>query len=408
MSKRLSDRALIGTMCFVQLLTMLSISVYAAQLTELRALWGLNNTEAGWIGAAYFVGYTICVPVLTSLTDRVDPKRIYVVGSALLMLGCTSFGLLANNLTTALIFHAIAGAGLAGTYMPGLKGLVDHVDDRYQSRASAYYTASFGFGAAISYPFSEFVGQLYGWPVSFTGAGIAALVSAVIVWIFLPKADQENLNVAQTKLLDFRPVLRNRAALAYSLGYAAHCWELFGLRTWVVAFLAYAATRHSADISLLVPSVVAALLTILGVPSSIFGNEAAIRLGRLKFISMVLASSALVCFSIGLSAQFSYSVVVFFCLLHGITVIMDSGSLTAGAVGNAEPGYRGATMALHSTLGFTGAILGPLVFGFFLDLGGGETPLGWWLAFAHLGIIQLIGLTILRLMRPPAVSGDRR
>jgi len=387
---------------------MLSISIYAAQLTELRGLWGLNNTEAGWIAAAYFVGYTICVPILTSLTDRIDPKRIYIFGSVLLFLGCTLFGLLAHNLATALVFHAIAGAGLAGTYMPGLKGLVDHVDDRYQSRASAFYTASFGFGAAFSYPFSEFVGQLYGWPVSFIGAGIAALVSALIVWIILPKADPESLNVAKTKFLDFRPVLRNRAALAYSLAYTAHCWELFGLRTWVVAFLAYAATRHEADVSLLVPSIVAAILTILGIPSSIIGNEASIILGRLNFISMVLVASALVCFSIGLSSQYSYHLVVFFCLLHGITVIMDSGSLTAGAIGNAQPGYRGATMALHSTLGFSGAILGPLAFGFFLDFGGGETPFGWWLAFAHLGIVQLVGLMILRLMRPPAVTGDRR
>lgn len=387
---------------------MLSISVYAAQLTELRDLWDLNNTEAGWIGAAYFVGYTICVPVLTSLTDRIDPKRIYIVGAVLLFIGCTSFGLLADDLTTALIFHAIAGAGLAGTYMPGLKGLVDHVDDKYQSRASAFYTASFGFGAAFSYPFSEFVGQLFGWPVSFIGAGIAALISASIVWIFLPPSDPGNLNLAKTKLLDFRPVLRNRAALAYSLGYAAHCWELFGLRTWVVAFLAYAATKHGTEIDVLVPSVVAALLTILGIPSSIFGNEASIRLGRLKFISMVFAVSSAVCFSIGFSAEYSYYLVVFFCLLHGAMVLMDSGSLTAGAIGNAQPGYRGATMALHSTLGFSGAILGPLVFGFFLDFGGGETPLGWWLAFAHMGVIQLAGLIILRLMRPPAVTGDRR
>ena len=158
-------------MCGVQLLTMLSISVYAAQLPNLRDLWGLTNTEAGWIGASYFVGYTAAVPVLTSLTDRIDPKRIYVFGAVLLFGGCTLFGFFADGLTSALIFHGMAGAGLAGTYMPGLKGLIDHVPDRLHSRASAYYTASFGFGAAFSYPFSDYLGLLFGWHYAFIGAG---------------------------------------------------------------------------------------------------------------------------------------------------------------------------------------------------------------------------------------------
>ncbi|MGI9380053.1 MAG: MFS transporter [Methyloligellaceae bacterium] len=406
--KRLPDTTLVVVMCGVQLLTMLSISVYAAQLTNLQNLWGLNNTQSGWIGASYFVGYTVCVPVLTSLTDRIDPKRIYIFGAFLLFMGCAGFGLFADNLNSALLFHAIAGAGLAGTYMPGLKALVDHIDDRLQSRASAAYTASFGFGAAFSYPFSDYLGQAFGWPVSFIGAGTAALFSAAIVGSLMPKAKPEHLNISDTNPLDFRPVLRNKAALGYSLGYAAHCWELFGLRTWVVAFLVFSAGRHGVEPTWLGPSIVAAVLTILGVPSSIFGNEFAIRWGRLRFITGVMAVSALVCATIGLSSAVSYELAVVFCLLHGMMVIMDSGSLTAGAVGNAEPGYRGATMALHSTLGFSGAILGPLVFGIVLDIGGSDNMMGWWLAFAHLGVVQILGLIILQLVRPPAVSGDRR
>jgi hypothetical protein len=55
---------------------------------------------------------------------------------------------------------------------------------------------------------------------------------------------------AHGHLLDFRPVLRNRAALGYILGYGAHCFELYGMRTWIVAFWAplswrKATTAHS-------------------------------------------------------------------------------------------------------------------------------------------------------------------
>jgi hypothetical protein len=40
------------------------------------------------------------------------------------------------------------------------------------------------------------------------------------------------------QLLDFRPVVRNRTAMGYVLGYGAHCVELYGIRTWLVAFWA--------------------------------------------------------------------------------------------------------------------------------------------------------------------------
>lgn len=408
MRDALSPRGLIAAMCVAQLLTMLSISVYAAQLPNLSALWSLSNTEAGWIGAAYFVGYTISVPVLTSLTDRVDPKRIYMFGVVLLAAGCAGFGKFANGVEYAALFHALAGAGLAGTYMPGLKGLVDHLDERHQSRATAIYTASFGFGAAASYPFSAYLGSWFGWPYAFYGTAIAGLLGGVLVWFVLPRANPDYLNLVSTRLLDFRPVLRNRAALAYTLGYAVHCWELFALRTWVVAYLVYAEKLHGTAPDLTGPAAVAAVLTIVGVPASIFGNELSMRLGRLRVVCTIMIVSALVCGIMGLTAEVSYGLAAVFCVIHGITVIFDSGSLTAGALGNATPGYRGATMAVHSTLGFAGATLGPLVFGWTLDMAGGQTASGWWAAFAHMSVVLVIGAIILAVLRPPAVAGDRK
>ena len=46
----------------------------AAVLPQLITEWGLTSTEAGWLGGIYFAGYVAAVPVLTTLTDRIDPK----------------------------------------------------------------------------------------------------------------------------------------------------------------------------------------------------------------------------------------------------------------------------------------------------------------------------------------------
>ena len=104
---------------------MLGFATYAALLPDLRDLWELSNTEAGVIGSAFFVGYIATVSYWTALTDRVDGRRIYAVGSVLAFVGAAGFGVAAEGLWSAALFQALLGAGVAGTYMPGLRLLSD-------------------------------------------------------------------------------------------------------------------------------------------------------------------------------------------------------------------------------------------------------------------------------------------
>ena len=45
--------------------------------------WGLSYAEAGLMASAYAIGYMLAAPVLTTLTDRIDARRILIVGSLL-------------------------------------------------------------------------------------------------------------------------------------------------------------------------------------------------------------------------------------------------------------------------------------------------------------------------------------
>jgi len=85
-------------------------------------------------------------------------------------------------------------------------------------------------------------------------------------------------------------------------------------------------------------------------------------------------------------------------VLHLVLVNSDSAALTAGLVGAAPPGRRGAALAMHSTLGFGAGFVAPLVFGAALDLAGGnERPLAWAIAFVTLGIGGVVASFTLRL-----------
>ena len=93
--------------------------------------------------------------------------------------------------------------------------------------------------------------------------------------------------------------------------------------------------------------------------------------------------------------------------LAAVLIWADSTALTAGATSSAAPGQRGAALAVHSTLGYAGGFIGPLVIGVMLDVFGADTPKGWGMAFlASVGILAIGPLAVL-ILKPQALAGDR-
>jgi MFS family permease len=383
----------VAAFCLAEMLGMAGFASFAALLPIFVSEWGLTNTEAGWISGIYFAGYMGAVPVLVSLTDRVSPRRIYLIGTALAGVSMLGYGLFAEGFWSALVFRALAGIGLAGTYMPGLKALSDLIKGPWQSRALSYYTSSFSVGAAVSFLMPGEVASWLGWQWAFGLASIGSLASLLLVLCAIPATSVGRMPAPDTGLLDFRPVLRNRTAMGYIMAYGAHIWEMFGQRSWIVAFLTFSQSLQPEGSGWIIPAtVVAALVNLVGVPASIAGNELALRFGRVRIITLVMLTSVAVSCVFGFLGSISYLFLVLHCLLYGVTSYGDSSALTAGAVATAAPGYGGATMAVHSFIGFGCGFFGPLMFGVVLDLGGGNgSSTAWGLAFASLGLVAATG-----------------
>ena len=185
-------------------------------------------------------GYMLAVPLLTTLTDRIDARRILLVGSALSGLATAMFGLFADGLWSATLIWGLAGIGFAGAYMPGLKALADRLPPGDSSRSShSTPAASRSASDSRSSWRSSSPTASAGAPAFYvTGAGPLVMIAVCLLLAPCKPAP------AHGRLLDFRPVLRNRAALGYILGYGAHCFELYGMRTWIVAFWTFVAARN--------------------------------------------------------------------------------------------------------------------------------------------------------------------
>jgi len=397
---------LVTLVCIAQVCAQIGAYTWPALLPGFIADWRINNGEAGWITGLFYAAYTVSVPFLVTLTDRVDPRSVYLTGVALTVASHVAFAAFADGPASAAAARVLAGVGWAGTYMTGLKLLADRVEPTLMSRAVAGHAASIGIAGALSFLFAGLVSRWLGWRGAFAGAAAAAAIAWLIVFLWAPAQKRRHDAPAAGALFDFRPALRNRSAMAYAVAYCAHTWEMNALRGWAVAFLAYAATATERS-SWLAPTVVATAMGLVGTWASVAGNEISIRLGRQRLVRLAMTSCVVCGAVIGFLGARSYPLAAALVLIYGLLIWLDSSSLTAGAAGNADPRRRGATLALHSMAGYAGGFLGPLMIGWILDLAGGMSPIGWGLAFLHVAIVALIGQVGFMALRPRDLVGDR-
>jgi MFS family permease len=394
------------TLLVAHILSMLGFSTYAALLPELRDAWSLSNSQAGIVGGMFFAGYVATVSLSTALTDRTDARRVYLAGGLLAAGASAGFGLAASGFWSAVLFQLILGVGIAATYMPGLRLLSDRVSGPHQSRYIAFYTSFFGIGTALSFAIAGLVAPQYGWRMAFLISALGPFLAGVCVFFFVDPSRPEGAKAFSLHVLfpvaAWRKVLADRAAAGYTLGYAAHCLELFGSRAWMVAFLAYAASAHTGPSFPWHAAAIAAVVNLIAVPASIVGNEIALRVGRRRWIVAAMTASGATGILLAMGAAWHWALVLALLIVYSMLVMAESGTLTAGLVAAAPGELRGAALGLYSLAGFGGGLVGPVLFGAALDAAGGASGhLAWIAAYAAIGAGCLAAPLVVRMGKRP-------
>lgn len=388
--------------------SMLGFSSYAVSLVSLKELWVLSNTEAGAIASGFFIGYMLAVPMWTAMTDRRDARQVYAMGCLASAAASLGFGLSAQGFVSGLAWQMLLGAGVAATYMPGLRILTLIFTGKEQSRGVSFYTAFFGVGAALSLLLSGLALQALGWQWAMGLPALGPLLALLLMRLAAPDSiwSQTLPSPSMAKVSSsglhwqmlfpisaWRRACQSRAVVGYAFGYGVHCMELFGSRAWTVAFLVFAMAQPGSGHWPFTAAAIAAFVNLISVPSSIVGNEIALRLGRQPWIRGVMVATTLFSLVLSLSAGFGFAWwVTVICLgIYSMLTMADSATLTAGFVQAAPEEVKGAAMGLYSLLGFGAGAVGPAVFGAVLDLAGGATqPPAWALAYLAIGLGCLV------------------
>ena len=394
-----SSALLIAAMCVGLFFSVLGFAAFPALMPVFFAEWGLDNTEAGWVNGLYFLGYLVAVPVLVGLTDRIDTRRVFIVSLLVSTGAAFGFAGFAQGFWTASAFRALAGVGLAGTFLPGMRLLVERLEGRTQTRAVAYFAAAFGIGASVSYLLAGEIEARFGWPWAFAASGPGPLVQIAIALVVLRGAARPAGAGSRPRFPNFRAILTNRRVMGYVLAGAGHLWELMAVRAWSVTFLVFALARYGDSAPPWRATTLAMIIGLCGVFGIVAGGELGVRFPRKRVLVIIMGSSAALAFVIGFAAALPFWALLALFVVYGLLLNADSSILYAGTLAHAPEHLRGAAMAVHGTLSFMGGFAGPLIAGVVLDAtGGGATIPSWGFAFASAGLAAAAGCVLVAVL----------
>jgi len=388
--------------CIAYGFIMLVFLNYAAVLPLVQREWGLSNSAAGLIFSAYQVGYIFSATVLTYLTDRFRARTIFLVSASWSVIANILFAMFAVDETTAIIYRALAGLGMGGTYMPGLKLVADRFPSEERGRAVGYFTSAFVFGAAASTLLTGVIGGLAGWRLAILTTAMGTMVGTLLCLILLQ--DDRGVPAADRSRRLRLEVLQQKPALLLMIAYGAHMWEQYGMRAWMAAFLtvAFLNSGYGKGESAAYAGSLTAIIVAAGGFSTWLAGMLSDRLGRTRTTRAIMLTSAVFSLSFGWLLGLPTWLLVAVGIAYSFFVVAETPVLSAGLTELVPAHSVGAAMGLQTLIGFLAATASPTVFGWVLDWTNAyATPAtSWGWAFTMLGVGALVG--------PLAVTMARR
>ncbi len=384
----LGDNAWLLLMSVMLFVLLLPISSYVAALSLIREEWALNNTQAGAIYSAYLTGYVLSALFVVPLTDRIGPTRILIVSAVLSTGAHLLFPIAADGVVSAVLLRALAGAGLVGLYMPGLRLIAERFEGRRRGAAMGLYvTAQYGANSASL----ALTGLLMSW-LEWRDAYVyvsAAAAAGLPLAVYLLRGRSLRPQPGAKGRIELA-VFRNSAAGYLIFGYAAHALQLFAARVWLPVFLVGVLVGRgmSSPDAAVEGATLGGLALMTGSVGPLMGGAISDRWGRAASASAIFALSGACAWVIGWTAGLPLPLIVGLSAVYGWAIAADSAVYSTGIVEVTHPASLGSTMAVQASVGLIGGAVGPVMFGGILDLA--PDHLEWPAAFSALGVLAIV------------------
>ncbi|MEV0381419.1 MFS transporter [Nonomuraea sp. NPDC050643] len=175
------------------IVTVMAVAGIVASLTqtlvvpligELPRLLGTSASNASWVITTTLLAGAVTTPVMGRLGDLYGKRRMMLVCSLPLILGCVVCAL-AGSLTPMIIGRGLQGMGM-GMIPLGISALRDVLPPARLGPSIALMSSSMGIGGALGLPIAAAVAEYASWRVLFWATAVLSLLVAALIWLLVP------------------------------------------------------------------------------------------------------------------------------------------------------------------------------------------------------------------------------
>jgi predicted MFS family arabinose efflux permease len=238
----------------------------------------LDDAQFGAIGGlAFAILYSVLGVPLAMLADRTSRSRVIAAALAV----WSAFTALCGTATGfgQLFFYRLGvGVGEAGGVAPSYAIIADYFPPQRRARALAIFSLGIPIGLAAGTLIGAYLAAWIDWRGAFLAMGIAGLILAPLMWIFVRDLPRDRTApAARMPLSQVFPIVARKPAF-WLLALASSCSSLagYGLALWVPSVL-----ERSFGFGLIERGQFLASLFILGGTAGVFaGGWLADRIGQ--------------------------------------------------------------------------------------------------------------------------------
>ena len=176
-----------------------------------------NATEIGILSSTYFYFYGLEQPLVGILVDRLGPRKVVTLFTAIAFLGSLIFSV-SETLLVAAVGRSLIGIGVGGVYVPSMKAFAIWFREREFATVTGFLLSVGNLGGIAAATPLAWTAKHLGWPAAFQGIALATLFLCILCWFSLKDPQEEGRQEGHV-----RPDPRRETKVGRSFS-----WGLFG------------------------------------------------------------------------------------------------------------------------------------------------------------------------------------